>query len=182
MRRTRCSTWASRRTWRRSWRRASARRTTPWVKDVSRKYQRDVELVDAVGAGQSEAATTVEHRAILTPGSDTARVATLADLISVYGPETRTIVFTSTKRECDELSASAPLSPYSPQTLHGDVSQAQRDVTLKRFREGHFSVLVATDVAARGIDISGVDLIIQYRMPQDPDAYVHRSGRTGRAD
>jgi len=152
-----------------------------WVKDVSRRYQRDVEMVDAVGKGQSEAATTVEHRAVLMPGSDTGRVATLADLISVYGPETRTIVFTSTKRECDELCTSAPLAPYSPQALHGDVSQAQRDVTLKRFREGYFNVLVATDVAARGIDISGVDLIVQFRMPQDPDAYVHRSGRTGRA-
>ena len=155
----------------------------PWVRDVSREYQRDVVTVDAVGRGNSEAATTVEHRAVLTPGSDIARCSTLADIISVYGagPDSRTIVFTSTKREADELCVSAPLSALSPQPLHGDVSQTQRDVTLKRFREGHFNVLVATDVAARGIDISGVDLIVQYRMPQDPDSYVHRSGRTGRA-
>ena len=156
----------------------------PWVRQVSSEYQTDVVTIDAVGKGQSEAATTVEHRAVLTPGSDTARCSTLADIISVYGTEnseTRTIVFTSTRRECDELCTSAPLSPLTPQPLHGDVSQNQRDVTLKRFREGHFNVLVATDVAARGIDISGVDLIVQYRMPQDPDSYVHRSGRTGRA-
>ena len=155
----------------------------PWVKDVSRQYQTEPSVVDAVGRGQSEAATTVEHRAVLTPGSDIARCSTLADIIAVYGgdDESRTIVFTSTKREADELCVSAPLAPLSPQPLHGDVSQTQRDVTLKRFREGHFNVLVATDVAARGIDISGVDLIVQYRMPQDPDSYVHRSGRTGRA-
>ena len=155
----------------------------PWVKAVCRKFQTDPVVVDAVGKGQSEAATTVEHRAVLTPGSDIARCSTLADIISVYGSghECRTIVFTSTKREADELCVSAPLSALSPQPLHGDVSQTQRDVTLKRFREGHFNVLVATDVAARGIDISGVDLIVQYRMPQDPDSYVHRSGRTGRA-
>ena len=155
----------------------------PWVRDVCREYQTDPITIDAVGKGNSEAATTVEHRAVLTPGSDFARCSTLADIISVYGsgPESRTIVFTSTRREADELCVSAPLSPLSPQPLHGDVSQTQRDVTLKRFREGHFNVLVATDVAARGIDISGVDLIVQYRMPQDPDSYVHRSGRTGRA-
>ena len=154
----------------------------PWVSAVSRAYQTNPVEVDAVGVGQSEAATTVEHRAILTPQSETARVSTLADVIAVYGThESRTIVFTSTKREVDELSVSGPLSALSPQPLHGDVSQSQRDLTLKRFRDGHFPVLVATDVAARGIDISGVDLIVQYRMPQDPDSYVHRSGRTGRA-
>lgn len=154
----------------------------PWVRQVSAQYQTDVLSIDAVGKGNSEAASTVEHRAVLTPGTDTARCSTLADVIAVYGTDqSRTIVFTSTRRECDELCASAPLSALSPQALHGDVSQNQRDVTLKRFREGHFSVLVATDVAARGIDISGVDLIVQYRMPQDPDSYVHRSGRTGRA-
>ena len=153
-----------------------------WVRQVSAEYQTNVATLDAVGKGNSEAASTVEHRAVLTPGTDTARCSTLADIIAVYGTDqSRTIVFTSTRRECDELCASAPLSAHSPQALHGDVSQNQRDVTLKRFREGHFSVLVATDVAARGIDISGVDLIVQYRMPQDPDSYVHRSGRTGRA-
>ena len=84
----------------------------PWVRQVSREYQRDVATIDAVGRGNSEAATTVEHRAVLTPGSDIARCSTLADIISVYGagPDSRTIVFTSTKREADELCVSAPLS------------------------------------------------------------------------
>jgi ATP-dependent RNA helicase DDX21 len=119
---------------------------------------------------------------VLTPAAETARCSTLADVIAVYGTENaKTIVFTSTKREVDELCASSALSALSPQALHGDFSQAQRDLTLRRFREGHFNVLVATDVAARGIDIQGIDLVVQYRLPQDPDSYVHRSGRTGRA-
>ena len=65
--------------------------------------------------------------------------------------------------------------------LHGDITQRQRDVTLNAFRTGAFNVLVATDVAARGIDIKDVDLVIQFEPPQETDSYVHRSGRTGRA-
>lgn len=77
------------------------------------------------------------------------------------------------------------LKPYSPgcliQALHGDVGQKQRDSTLAAFRAGAFNVLVATDVAARGIDIKDVDLVVQFDPPRDVDTYVHRSGRTGRA-
>ena len=65
--------------------------------------------------------------------------------------------------------------------LHGDIAQAQREVTMAGFREGKFQVLVATDVAARGLDISGVDLIIQTQPPKDSETYIHRAGRTGRA-
>ena len=65
--------------------------------------------------------------------------------------------------------------------LHGDIAQAQREATLAGFRDGKFSVLVATDVAARGLDISGVELVIQVEPPKDPETYIHRSGRTGRA-
>ena len=65
--------------------------------------------------------------------------------------------------------------------LHGDIAQAQREATLAGFRSGKFSVLVATDVAARGLDISGVELVIQVEPPKDPETYIHRSGRTGRA-
>ena len=65
--------------------------------------------------------------------------------------------------------------------MHGDVGQKQRDATLNAFRAGAFNVLVATDVAARGIDIKDVDLVIQFSPPREVDTYVHRSGRTGRA-
>jgi ATP-dependent RNA helicase DDX21 len=67
------------------------------------------------------------------------------------------------------------------QALHGDIGQKQRDSTLNAFRAGAFNVLVATDVAARGIDINDVDLVVQFDPPRDVDTYVHRSGRTGRA-
>ena len=65
--------------------------------------------------------------------------------------------------------------------MHGDIAQNQREVTLKRFKEGKFNVLVATDVASRGIDIPNVDLVIQVEPPKDVETYIHRSGRTARA-
>lgn len=67
------------------------------------------------------------------------------------------------------------------EVMHGDIAQNQREVTLKRFKEGKFSVLVATDVAARGLDIPDVDLVIQCEPPKDVESYIHRSGRTARA-
>mmetsp|Transcript_39729 Transcript_39729/g.125441 ORF Transcript_39729/g.125441 Transcript_39729/m.125441 type:complete len:461 (+) Transcript_39729:41-1423(+) len=141
----------------------------PWVKSVAREYQKSPELIDVVGRGRSEAASTVQHIAVLTPDAEASRARTLADLISVHatGADTRTIVFTATKREVDDLCVSAALAPLSAQPLHGDISQKARETTLQKFRDGHFPVLVATDVAARGIDIEGVDLIVQYRLPQD---------------
>jgi ATP-dependent RNA helicase DDX21 len=137
----------------------------PWVKSVAREYQKDPKLVDVVGSGKSEAASTVEHIAVLTPEADAARARTLADLIAVHtkGKDARCIVFTATKREVDDLCVSAALAPIGAQPLHGDISQKLRETTLQKFRDGHFSVLVATDVAARGIDVQGVDLIVQYR-------------------
>lgn len=93
----------------------------------------------------------------------------------------KTIVFVETKREADELVSGGVFKSLTAQALHGDVGQKQRDATLAAFRTGAFNVLVATDVAARGIDIKDVDLVIQFEPPRDPDTYVHRSGRTGRA-
>jgi len=93
----------------------------------------------------------------------------------------KTIVFTETKRMADELVSGSIFKSLTAQALHGDVGQKQRDATLAAFRKGAFNVLVATDVAARGIDIQNVDLVIQFDPPTDPDTYVHRSGRTGRA-
>lgn len=93
----------------------------------------------------------------------------------------KTIVFTETKRQADELVSGGVFKSLTAQALHGDVGQKQRDSTLAAFRAGAFNVLVATDVAARGIDIKNVDLVIQFDPPRDVDTYVHRSGRTGRA-
>ena len=93
----------------------------------------------------------------------------------------KTIVFVETKRLADELVSGNVFKSLTAQALHGDVGQQQRDATLNAFRSGAFNVLVATDVAARGIDIKDVDLVVQFDPPRDVDTYVHRSGRTGRA-
>lgn len=98
----------------------------------------------------------------------------------VFEPS-RAIVFTQTKKEADELATSGALDGCGAAVLHGDVSQRQREVTLSQFRKGLLQVLVATDVAARGLDISGVDVVVQYRVPTESEAYIHRAGRTGRA-
>jgi ATP-dependent RNA helicase DeaD len=91
------------------------------------------------------------------------------------------IIFCRTKRGVDELVANLQTRGYFAEGLHGDLTQAQRDKTMKSFRQGDIELLVATDVAARGLDIERVSHVINYDIPQDPEAYVHRIGRTGRA-
>ncbi|MBS4202297.1 DEAD/DEAH box helicase [Bacillus sp. FJAT-49732] len=104
----------------------------------------------------------------------------LARLIDVQSPELA-IVFGRTKRRVDELSNALTVRGYTAEGIHGDLSQAKRLSVLKKFKEGKVDVLVATDVAARGLDISGVTHVYNYDIPQDPESYVHRIGRTGRA-
>ncbi|XP_039546475.1 nucleolar RNA helicase 2 isoform X1 [Pimephales promelas] len=151
-----------------------------WVYDVAKKYMRSQFIhVDLIGKKTQKAATTVEHLAIACHWSQRASV--IGDVIQVYsGSHGRTIVFCETKREATELSMSTSIK-QSAQTLHGDIAQKQREITLKGFRNGTFEVLVATNVAARGLDIPEVDLVIQCSPPNDVESYIHRSGRTGRA-
>jgi ATP-dependent RNA helicase DDX21 len=104
----------------------------------------------------------------------------LGDLVKVYGKSGKTIIFVEKKSDAAELTTNSLLSGIS-QALHGDIQQTQREIALKGFKEGRFSVLIATDVAARGLDIPNVDLVINYNPPKDIDSYVHRVGRTGRA-
>lgn len=104
----------------------------------------------------------------------------LSRLIDVHSPELA-IIFGRTKRRVDELANALSLRGYQAEGIHGDLSQAKRLTVLKRFKEGKIDVLVATDVAARGLDISGVTHVYNYDIPQDPESYVHRIGRTGRA-
>lgn len=104
----------------------------------------------------------------------------LSRLIDMESPELA-IVFGRTKRRVDELSEALQKRGYSADGLHGDLSQNQRDAVMRKFRDGSIDVLVATDVAARGLDVSGVTHVINFDLPQDPESYVHRIGRTGRA-
>lgn len=150
---------------------------TPDIKRLARNYLKDPVTVDMVGEGKSQAAQTVEHLKIKV-GRTRTRV--LADLLTIYNPE-KAIVFTRTKREADELANELIHRGLEAEALHGDLAQSQRERALGAFRSGRVGVLVATDVAARGLDIPEVDLVVQYHLPQDPESYVHRSGRTGRA-
>lgn len=101
-------------------------------------------------------------------------------LLDVQTPEL-TIVFGRTKRRVDELARGLEARGYKAEGIHGDLSQQKRMSVLKAFKGGQLDILVATDVAARGLDISGVTHVYNYDIPQDPESYVHRIGRTGRA-
>ncbi|UQS87055.1 DEAD/DEAH box helicase [Nicoliella spurrieriana] len=92
-----------------------------------------------------------------------------------------TIVFCRTKRRVDEVSRGLITCGYPAAGLHGDLTQKRRSQIMREFRDGKITILVATDVAARGIDVSGVTHVYNYDIPQDPESYVHRIGRTGRA-
>ncbi|HWP97836.1 MAG TPA: DEAD/DEAH box helicase [Syntrophomonadaceae bacterium] len=104
----------------------------------------------------------------------------LCRLLDIQNPGLA-IVFARTKRRVDEIGQLLGERGYSAQGIHGDLSQSSRDAIMRRFRAGEIDILVATDVAARGLDISGVTHIYNFDIPQDPEGYVHRIGRTGRA-
>lgn len=104
----------------------------------------------------------------------------LSRLLDMESPDLA-IVFGRTKRRVDELAEALQKRGYSADGLHGDLSQNQRDNVMRKFRDGSIDVLVATDVAARGLDVSGVTHVVNFDLPQDPESYVHRIGRTGRA-
>ena len=104
----------------------------------------------------------------------------LSRIINVHQPELA-IIFGRTKRRVDELSHALSIRGYMAEGIHGDLSQAKRMSVLRQFKENKIDILVATDVAARGLDISGVTHVYNFDIPQDPESYVHRIGRTGRA-
>ena len=96
---------------------------------------------------------------------------------SIYG-----IVFCRTRRECKEVSSKLMQDGYNADALHGDLSQSQRDHVMEKFRQRNLEILVATDVAARGLDVDNISHIINYNLPDDNEVYIHRSGRTARAN
>ncbi|KAF7126607.1 hypothetical protein RHSIM_Rhsim11G0111300 [Rhododendron simsii] len=149
-----------------------------WVKKLARKYLDNPLTIDLVGDSDEKLVEGIKLYAL--PATATSKRTILADLVTVYAKGGKTIVFTQTKRDADEVSL-ALTSSITSEALHGDISQHQRERTLNGFRKGKFTVLVATDVAARGLDIPNVDLVIHYELPNDPETFVHRSGRTGRA-
>ncbi|XP_027158498.1 DEAD-box ATP-dependent RNA helicase 7 [Coffea eugenioides] len=147
-----------------------------WVKQIAAKFLKpDKKTVDLIGNEKMKASASVRH--IVLPCSTSARAQLIPDIIHCYSRGGQTIIFTETKDSASELAGLLP----GARALHGDIQQSQREVTLSGFRSGKFTTLVATNVAARGLDIDNVQLIIQCEPPRDVEAYIHRSGRTGRA-
>ncbi|CAL0307456.1 unnamed protein product [Lupinus luteus] len=149
-----------------------------WIKDITRKYLKNPLTVDLVGDSDQKLADGITLYSIATESY--VKAGTLGPLVKEHANGGKCIVFTQTKRDADRLSYALSKS-IQCQALHGDISQAQRERTLAGFRNGHFNVLVATDVASRGLDIPNVDLVIHYDLPNSSEIFVHRSGRTGRA-
>ncbi|KAK9109181.1 hypothetical protein Sjap_017241 [Stephania japonica] len=149
-----------------------------WVNDLSKKYLRDPLVVDLVGDSDQKLANGISLYSVQSTSSGKENI--LPQLVSKYGKGGKSIIFTKTKKDAEELSKSIG-SILASRALHGNMQQFQRDRTLSAFRSGRFSVLVATDVAARGLDIPNVDLVIHFEIPNTSEIFVHRSGRTGRA-
>ena len=152
-----------------------------WVHEASKKFLRQAEItrVDLVKEKGYTTPSTVKHLAINCPYFS--RNGAIGDIVLCYGgTHARTIIFTETKKEANDIMLEAHIKQEC-QVLHGDIPQKQREITFRAFREGKFKCLIATNVAARGLDIPEVDLIIQLSPPKDVDTYIHRAGRTARA-
>ncbi|MDB7817390.1 DEAD/DEAH box helicase [Intestinimonas butyriciproducens] len=146
------------------------------VMDISWVYQRDpVEIT--VQADEQNKPDIQQYRIEVERGDKTEITARLLEA----GSYERAIAFCNTKNMTDRLSGLLKMRGFSAEAIHGDIQQSVREKTLNRFRRGELRVLVATDVAARGLDIDDVDVVFNYDVPDENEYYVHRIGRTGRA-
>ncbi len=146
------------------------------VARIAREYMRDPKEIK-VGE-QNAGAENVTHIYYTVKASNKyAALKRIADINpNIYG-----IVFCRTRKDAKEITEKLIEDGYNADALHGDLSQAQRDTVMQRFRVKNLQILVATDVAARGLDVDNLSHVINYSLPDDPEVYVHRSGRTGRA-
>lgn len=149
---------------------------SPEIERIAYKMLDNPELIEVSPRGT--ASQLIEQTAY--PVSPNSKMVLLLELLEKDSLQ-RVLVFTRTKRGADRLAHVLEKRQHSSNRIHGDRSQAQRDSALKAFKAGHTNVLVATDVAARGIDIDSVQHVINYDIPEAPEDYVHRIGRTGRA-
>jgi len=149
---------------------------TPKVIDVTKKYMKN--SLEIAVARVNRAADNVEHIYYTVQARDRYEVVKrVADMNpNIYG-----IVFCRTRRETKEVANKLINDHYNADTIHGDLSQAERDDVMGRFRKRQLQMLVATDVAARGLDVEDLTHIINFNLPDDDEIYIHRSGRTGRA-
>lgn len=146
------------------------------ILEITDRFQNDAKLVKV--AAQELTIPLVSQKFYRVKNQD--KDAACVRLLEYYQPKL-TLIFCNTKKKVDELSDLLKEQGFQAEGLHGDLSQAQRDAVMKRFRNGGTSILIATDVAARGIDVDDVEAVINYDIPKDIEYYVHRIGRTGRA-
>lgn len=146
------------------------------ILEITKRYQTDPEHIK-VAQGQL---TVPKIEQIYYEVPIGKKVEVLCRLLDVYNPS-RSMVFCNTKRQVDELVAALQLRGYMAGGLHGDMKQSERTQIMNSFKLGGLDVLVATDVAARGIDVENIEAVFNYDIPQDLEYYVHRIGRTGRA-
>ena len=143
---------------------------------IARNYMKDFEEI-TVGT-KNAGAENVEHIYYLCQAKQRYEV---LKRIADMNPDIYGIVFCRTRQETKEVAEKLMNDGYNADALHGDLSQAQRDTVMQKFRVRHIQLLVATDVAARGLDVSDLTHVINYNLPDDVEVYTHRSGRTGRA-
>jgi ATP-dependent RNA helicase DeaD len=146
------------------------------IQSLAVNFMRDPELI-AIRTREMTVPNTAQQYMEV---SERQKFDVLCRVLDTYSPES-SIIFSRTKRRVDELAEGLTKRGYSAEGIHGDLTQSRRDSVMRRFREGSTEILVATDVAARGLDIGGVTHVFNFDIPQDPESYVHRIGRTGRA-
>ncbi|MCQ6282045.1 DEAD/DEAH box helicase [Bacillus sp. EB600] len=146
------------------------------IREIAHKYMLNPEYIQIEKVqGPAE---NVKQMAYLT--TDRAKQATLIELIETHRPFLA-VIFCRTKRRVSKLYDALKSNGFNCDELHGDLSQAKRERVMKRFRDAEIQLLIATDVAARGLDVEGVTHVYNYDIPQDSESYIHRIGRTGRA-
>lgn len=146
------------------------------IYELTKKYQKSAEFIKVVKK-ELTVPMIEQYYYEVKPKN---KLDVLTRLIDMYNPK-RSLIFCNTKRQVDELVSALLGRNYFAEGLHGDMKQQQRDRVMSAFRNGRTEILVATDVAARGIDVDDVEAVFNYDLPQDDEYYVHRIGRTGRA-
>ena len=149
---------------------------SPEIARISKKYLRDAKEI-TIGR-KNESTSNVKHVVFTVHAKD--KYAALKRIV-VYYPQIYGIIFCRTRKETQEIADKLMQEGYNADALHGELSQAQRDTVMQKFRIRNLQILVATDVAARGLDVDDLTHVINYGLPDDTESYTHRSGRTGRA-
>ena len=149
---------------------------SPEISRISKQYLRNAKEI-TIGT-KNEGSKNVNHIAYVVHAKD--KYAALKRIADYY-PQIYGIIFCRTRKETQEIADKLIQDGYNADSLHGELSQAQRDLVMQKFRQRHLQLLVATDVAARGLDVNDLTHVINYGLPDDTESYTHRSGRTGRA-